>query len=413
MTLSQPVRAWIVAMTASLFFFFFFMQWTMFNALSPALIEHFSVSARAMSQLCATYFYMNMICLFPAGMILDRYPTRRVMLLMLFIALIGTLGLVWSPSFFLASCCRVLVGIAGSFGLISCVRLASRWFPAKSLALVIGMIVMVAMMGGVVAQTPFTLLTDHYGWRTTIYVDAGLGVLIGVLIALLVRDEPSEPVEGLASHAAKLPFWEAVRSTVLNRKNWFTGLYISLMNLPIMVFAFWGSFYFVQNWHLSRASASWLDTCLLLGAIVGSPVLGWFSDRIGQRRLPMILCAVALFVLSFFLYEAQTLSVIGLAILIAFMGFFTSGQVIGYPFIAESNPMDLTATAEGFASVLIMAGGLSQKWFGDLLNHYGTHVTVHHLAHYSHASYKAALLMFPVAALLAWLLAFFIRERSN
>lgn len=410
MKLNQSVQAWVVAITSGLFFFYMVIQWSMFNALSSELMIHFSVSSSAISRLSTVYFYVNVICLFPAGMILDRFSTYRVILLAMAVAIIGTVGTLFVHTLVGAGWCRVLVGAAGSFCLVSVVRLVSRWFSARSLALVIGVVVMLAMMGGVVAQTPFTLLTDACGWRAAIYVDVVLGVVIMALIALCVRDRPIHPVEGALSHPASLPFRKAIRLTVTNRQNWFAGLYTSFMNLPVMIFSFWGSFYLVQSWHMSRLASSWIDSCLWLGAIVGSPALGWVSDRLGKRRLPMMVSAVVLGCLTILLYVAQALSMPALATIFGAIGFFSSAQVMGYPLIAESNPSDLIATAEGFSSMLIMAGGLSQQVFGYLLDHVGSHVVEHHITHYSSVSYHAALLMLPIACALSWFMAFLAKE---
>ncbi len=54
------------------------------------------------------------------------------------------------------------------------------------MALVIGLIVTLAMIGGMVAQPPFfTLLTDALGWRMTLLIDVML-----LLIVLLMKDFP-------------------------------------------------------------------------------------------------------------------------------------------------------------------------------------------------------------------------------
>jgi nitrate/nitrite transporter NarK len=43
--------------------------------------------------------------------------------------------------------------------------LAARWFPQGKQAFVIGTIITIGLLGGVVAQAPFALLTEALGWR--------------------------------------------------------------------------------------------------------------------------------------------------------------------------------------------------------------------------------------------------------
>ena len=89
-----------------------------------------------------------------------------------------------------AELCRFVTGIGGAFCLLSCVRLASRWFPPYRMALVIGLVVTFAMMGGMIAQTPFTILVDHVGWRSTLFWDAVMGLAMLVWIGVFVKDYP-------------------------------------------------------------------------------------------------------------------------------------------------------------------------------------------------------------------------------
>ncbi len=46
------------------------------------------------------------------------------------------------------------------------------------------------MTGGLMAQTPLTLLIEHFDWRTAIILDALLGCIIFVAIIFFVKDRP-------------------------------------------------------------------------------------------------------------------------------------------------------------------------------------------------------------------------------
>jgi len=72
------------------------------------------------------------------------------------------------------------------------IRLATRWFRQSNLALVIGLVVTIAMLGGVVAQKPLSLLVQYVGWRESILMDAAFGLVIFLLIYLFVQDYPKE-----------------------------------------------------------------------------------------------------------------------------------------------------------------------------------------------------------------------------
>ena len=179
---------WIVCFSAALFFFYEFIQMNMFNAISADLMHAFSLNATGLGKLSAYYFYANLLFLPIAGALLDRFSTRKIILSSLFLCIMGIAAFAMTSSFVWASIFRFMSGIGSAFCFLSSIRLASRWFPAKNMALVSGLIVTMAMLGGMIAQTPLTLLVELVGWRHALFFDASLGVIIFLVILGFVQD---------------------------------------------------------------------------------------------------------------------------------------------------------------------------------------------------------------------------------
>ena len=106
-------QPWMVCFSASLLFFFIFIQVNMFNALDPALITAFHVSAVELGDLSASYFYACVIFLFPAGMILDRVSTRAVIIFATALAVVATFGFAAATTVWQGGLFRVFVGGCG------------------------------------------------------------------------------------------------------------------------------------------------------------------------------------------------------------------------------------------------------------------------------------------------------------
>lgn len=406
-------KSWLVVFTGALYFFYGFIQLNMFNALTLPLITEFHTSAAQLGQLSAFYFYAVIPLLFPAGILLDRISTRKIILFGMLLLTLSTLLFSFSHQFFIIVICRFITGIGGTFCLLSCVRLASRWFPPERMALVIGLIVTMAMTGGVVAQTPLTWLIGKVGWRVAIFWDGLLGVFFIILIAVIVRDHPpgfAKEQEKFSSFLIELGFWKSLRLAFVNSQNWLGGAFTSLMNLPIFLLGgLWGNLYLVQAHQLNRMQASYVTSMIFIGAIVGSPLIGWISDHVRLRRLPMIACAI-LSVIVILLTMFSHLNLFSAMLLFLLLGIFTSGQIISYPLIAESNSPAIIGTAEGIASVLIMAGGLGQPLFGWLMDLNWQHHYVNNMPWYSVSDYRLAMSIMPVGFALALLAALVIRE---
>ena len=411
---SYGFRAWLVVFSAALFFFFEFIQLNMFNALDPALIKSFHISGASLGNLSGNYFYANVIFLFTAGMVLDRFSTRKVLLFAMSLSVLCTFLFSAATELWQAELCRFVTGIGGAFCLLSCVRLASRWFPPYRMALVIGLVVTFAMMGGMIAQTPLTILVDSVGWRSTLFWDAVMGLLMLVWIGFFVKDYPPGHRGDMAhqiDEVHKLGLWHTITRTVGNLQNWLGGLYTSLMNLPIFLFgAMWGGMYLVQVRGLTREDASIVTMMIFIGTIIGSPLMGWFSDSIRRRRLPMLLTGVISLLLVLTVMYSPHLSFASLIVLFFLLGFFTSAQIIGYPLIAESNPLALTGSAEGLASTLIMAGGFTQPLYGYLMEQHWSHRIVDGMPIYTADNFLSAMIIMPIGFVGALLAAFLVRE---
>src|SRR3990167_1110720 len=142
---SNRYQSWFVCFSAALFFFFEFIQLNMFNAIGPYLVTDLKITAPMLATISDKYFLANILFLFPAGMLLDRISTRKAIIVGFLVSILCTYLFAISDAIWQMKWARFITGVAGSLCLLSCVRLASRWFAARQMALVIGLIVTFAM----------------------------------------------------------------------------------------------------------------------------------------------------------------------------------------------------------------------------------------------------------------------------
>jgi len=398
----------------------------MISSLNQDLMLAFNVHATQLGILTSCYFISNVIFLLPAGQVLDRFSTRKVILVSLAICVGGTFLFGLASNLFLAAIFRFLTGIGSAFCFLSCIRLASRWFPAKRMALISGLIVTMAMLGGWVAQAPFNALVEWLGWRHAVRIDAVFGLFIMLLIILLVRDYPAEHKNDLHLHRQQIldmGYLKTLRQSYLNLQNILCGIYTSLMNLPVFLMgAVWGSLYLEQIHHFTRGQATSITGMIFFGTVIGSPLAGWLSDHMGRRKLPMLIGSLIYLALILTIIYTPTLNLFSYLIAFFLLGLITSTQVISYPTVAESNPVALTATSVSVVSFLTIGGGgaFFIPFFGWLMDFTEKMITGRvptNAADYTNHSFYIAMLIMPVTAVIAFIVAAFIKEtyckRSN
>lgn len=412
---NTPSHAWIVVMVASLFFFYEFIQMNVFNSISSALMRDFNIDAAQLGYMSSAYFVANVFFLFVAGMLLDRCSTRRVILTSLGICIIGTALFSLTHTFYLAFLFRFLTGIGSAFCFLSVIRLASRWFHANRMAMVTGFVLLIAMLGGVISQTPMQMLAHAVSWRTALQIDAAAGLFFLLLIALVVKDYPDNHAK---THLAEqkqiheLGYLKSLSMAFLRLENWFGGLYVCFMNLPVgLLGGLWGVLYLTTTHDISKIHASEVSSMLFFGTMIGSPIMGWFSDKIQMRRPPMLIGAIISLMLVCIVIFLPNLTFDTLFWLFLAIGFFTSSQIISYPLVAENSLRVITAMSVSVVNISVQGGdAIFQPFFGYLLDKHMLFRAHEISQNFMPSDFDWALWLFPIGFILAILFVFLIPE---
>lgn len=408
MHVSKKAEPYIVVFAAGLFFLFEFINMNSFDPLNADLRAAFNVNAFQISNLSAMYFYANVLFLIPAGLLLDRMSTKRLLQMAILVCIIGNIIFASTHSFDVAKICRFVIGMASTFCLLSTTLLTARWIPPRHAGLVMGLVVTMAMLGGSIAQQLPYLVTWFGSWRYAIVAIASLGVLFFFIISALVRDYPKDFAKTMA-HDKKLieaGFWKNFSLTIRNHQIWLSGLYTSFINLTVMIIgALWGANYLEVAHGVPAMQASFVVTMIFFGLIIGSPLFGLISDSLGRRKLPMIIGGI-LNTLCILVILNFTLSYHALILAFLLLGVFSSSQILTYPVIMESVPSHIVASSESLSAVLIMGGGaLFQPLFGFILNRLSDGS-----GNYSAEDFHHAMLILPITFLIATLLACLLKE---
>ena len=228
---------------------------------------------------------------------------------------------------------------------------------------------------------------------------AWLGVAMLVVMLVCIKDKPDDAA---VNATKKISIRSAAKKAYLNTQTLRAALYASLMNMAVAVFgAMMGSLYLMQRLGVTKEDAAMVNSMLFFGAIFGGPLIGWCSDKLGLRVLPMKLGALAsLLVVCIILFVPVSLG--GMACLFFLLGFFTASQVISYALVAESNSPAMTATAVSAVSILTQGGYIVyQNLFSTLLLWHGEMQMKDGVPVYSLGDYQSSALILPLGLGLA------------
>ena len=202
-------QAWVVCFFAGLFFLFEFIQLSSFDALNHWVQNFYHLKSSQVGLLGSSFLWGNVLFLLPAGLLLDKFGPRKVILWSLGASVLGLAIFAYSHVFTLAFVGRLMSGIGNAFCFVSLVVLVSRWFPGHRQAFAMGILVNMAFLGGMFAHTPLVWLLETFGWGVVMTGNVIFGVIVMVLIMIFVRNEPQDYQH--SPHVDAITFWQGFK----------------------------------------------------------------------------------------------------------------------------------------------------------------------------------------------------------
>jgi MFS family permease len=400
---------------AAIFYLYELMLLVSPSVMHDDLSEVFNTSAEQLGSLAAFYYYSYAFMQIPVGLLMDRYGPRILLTIASLTCTVGCFIFASAEVLWVAQLGRFVMGIGGSFAVVGCLKLASLWFPVNRFALLTGLMVAIGMMGGVFGQAPVAKLVIWHGWRETMYLGSIAGAVLSVIIWWVIYDHPSGLSLKSLKPVASSSRWNFLHELWIVMKIpqiWVASLYAGLMFVPTTGFGqLWGVPYFSERFHLEKDAAGFMVSMIFFGWAIGGPFYGWLSDRIGLRKLPMVVAALGTMLIMTTILFAPV-GPIAIKLLMFLLGAMSSGFILAFSIVREINLPMLTGTAIGLINTLNnLSGALAQPIVGKILDKQwdGTLLPNGHPA-YSLEMYNSALLFLPICLFVALLLMPFIKE---
>jgi MFS family permease len=337
--------AWLLTAT------YYFYQYTLRSApavMMPELSTAFAVSTTAVASMVGIFYYGYSPFSLIAGAAMDRIGPRRVVPLGAATVGVGAL-LFGSGNAELASIGRFLQGAGGVFALVGAAFIATTNFPASRAATLIGATQMFGMAGGSAGQFLVgPLIASGVAW-STFWIGMGVAglALSAVLFVLLPESKPAPQSDDWLKGAGR-----SLLLVFRNPQSILCGMIAGLLFIPTTIFdMIWGVRYLQEARGLDYASAVMRSATVPFGWIIGCPLLGLLSDRIGRRK-PVIASGalVLLACMAWILYGRADVVPPYLVGLVA--GLASGAAMLPYTVIKEANPPEASGTATGVVNFL-------------------------------------------------------------
>ncbi len=402
---------WIVCLLAALFYSYDFLLRVTPSVMIHPLMQQYNVGAGEIGLLSAFYYYAYTPLQIPSGMVIDKYSIRWVLTLSILTCILGAVIFAAFPVLYVAFIGRILMGIGSAFAFVGALKLAALWLPRNQFALFSGIATALGTVGAILADNILSRLVHLYGWRGAVLITAALGIALAIFMDFLIRDRPPWVKKPPKSYYTWKNIWGHLGHLLKNWRFWMVGAVGCFLFLPINVFAsLWGVAFLTKSHHLSAPDAASTTSLIFIGTAVGSPIAGWFSDYIKNRRLPLLIGGFVTLALTATLIYWTTIPTKLLFPVLFLIGFFCSPQVLVFAIAREISPPRTTGMSSAATNFLVTIGAaIFQPLIGYLLDmHWTGLMTDKGIRIYSLHTYKMAFLVLPAALLVSFLLTFLI-----
>ena len=396
---ATAIGAWLLV---ALYYFFQYALRSAPSVMIPQMSEAFGVSALGVSTIVGMFYYGYSPFNLVAGASMDRFGAKRIV--PIGAALVGIGAMMFGTgNVTAANVGRFLQGAGGAFAMVGAIYLITRNFPASVVASFIGATQMFGMAGGSAGQFLVgPLIKGGLPWeRFWIYAGIG-GLAISALLFILL------PKEAKAAGADPEPgnFFTPLKIVFSNPQSILCGLIAGLLFVPTTILAMtWGVRFLQEARGREYEAAVGLAATVPLGWVIGCPLLGFISDRLGRRKPVLMSGTIALFVMVFWILFGDPAIFRGPMVGIL-MGIASGAAMLPNTIIKEANPPKLGGSATGVVNFINFTfSALLGPVFGARLAQSADSSEVAGLAHHQSGFQP---LLYGIA--LALILSFFLKE---
>lgn len=330
-----------------------FMQRTGPGVVSDKLQRQFHVTAAMLGTVSSIQYFLYMVMQVPVGVSGDRFGPERLLVSGVLLDGAGTIVFANAHTFTWLLVGRAIVGLGDALIWVNIVLLIGKYFAPSVFGVMLGVTSTAGNVGALLTTVPFAALTTVVGWRMPFFVLGILLLLVAILNYVVLRTAKrnlSTTTRGV--RLEKTPIRQMLRLVVADRNAWATfGCHFGAVGTYIGFVGLWAVPYFMDAYHLSRTGSTFFTLIAFIGALIGGPLAGAVTDKLGRRRVAYIITQsiTTLAWLMIPLFGGRPpLALTG--VLVFLLGFGSGASLLTFAVVRDQTPTDRVGVTSGFAN---------------------------------------------------------------
>jgi MFS family permease len=305
-----PGYAWVILFATYMATLALTLNWFKVPPVMTSLINEFNLSYAQANGTMSIFSIMGIILAIPAGYILKSFGIKKTGLFSVGAVTIGSvLGAVASTTTLLLIG-RFIEGVGMGLIMVMAPFAISLWFPAQKRALATGLWASCVGIGNIVPLIFAPSIMVTYGWQAVWWTGAAYSALAFILFAILFRMPRPEEMEAAPAPATEEEEPPSLAKGMANKDLWMISISFGIYNLVLLaMLSILPTFLETQRAFLLTfdkgllLNASFVTAAIMLASIITAPLGGYISDRLGKRKIMILIPYILMTVMFLFIFK--------------------------------------------------------------------------------------------------------------
>ncbi|WP_058534506.1 MFS transporter [Legionella saoudiensis] len=348
----QGAIIWLLSVS---FYLYEFLLRTLVGTFQEPIMHDLNLSTLNFTLISSTaYLFVYGLMQIPIGAIITRYGFKKSIFFASLICSIATLGFSCSTNLAGALFFRALMGLGSAFGFVGVLVAVYDWMPRNNLALFIGLSQFLGTLGPMFAGGPFNELAHSsiMTWQQFFFILSLIGLLLSLLMSLFIRNK-SNAEDSFIILEKTTQFKTELMAIIKQKQFWDISIYCALIYFSLEYLSENECKNLLAAKGFDSSFSSYMITLSWFGFALGSPLFGYFSDKIKLRKPILVFSAVTSFFSLFFIVYIP-LAEWGAIIAFFAYGFGIGSASVGIAIMTEQFKTNQVSSALGINNAVTM-----------------------------------------------------------
>jgi MFS family permease len=262
------------------------------------LMDAFTMPPSRAGLFMSAFSFAGLLLAIPGGFIFQRLGYRVTGLIAVLAIVVGAaMGAVSLDAGTMLTS-RFIEGIGNSFIAMVAPPIIALWFTIERRGKAMGIWSAWVPLGSIIMFAVAPFLAGQWNWQGVWWFGCFYAVCVGLLFYVFIAPPAQQPVVAgetvipLHTHT-KGGLWGVLR----NRDLWLISVLWGCFSFSFTSFLTWAPTFLRDVHGFSLARASFLMSVMAMLGIIGCPISGWISDRIGSRKIVCVIPMMTMLIL--------------------------------------------------------------------------------------------------------------------